>query len=191
MRVIGGKAKGREIKVPRLAYGRRIRPLTDGTREALFNILQPYIAGKDFLDLFAGTGAVGIEALSRGARVAMFVEVDKRVAQSLRENLRTTDLDEGAEVYTVTTDRAVKLFHRNGAKFDIIFLGPPYPTDLAEKTLTLLSQYPIFAPGAVIIAEHPKRRDLPNAYGGLVLDRQKQYGDTMLSFYNWRGTEKT
>ncbi len=76
MRVIGGKAKGKQLKVPGLAYERRIRPLTDSTREALFNILQVHIEGKDFLDLFAGTGAVGIEALSRGARLAIFVEMD-------------------------------------------------------------------------------------------------------------------
>ena len=185
MRVVAGSAKGRKLKNPSSAFGKRVRPLTDGTREALFNILQPYIEGKDFLDLFAGTGAVGIEALSRGARLAIFVEMDKRVAQMIRENLATTGFTERGEIYTIAVDRALKLLHRQNALFDFVFLGPPYATQLAEETLKELVVAPVLRPGATIVAEHTKRVELSDEYGSLHRTRQKEYGDTVLSFYNW------
>lgn len=187
MRVIGGIAKGKQLKVPGLAYERRIRPLTDSTREALFNILQVHIEGKDFLDLFAGTGAVGIEALSRGARLAIFVEMDKRVAVTLRENIRSTGFEDSAEVYTISVEKAISVLHRRGAQFDYIFVGAPYNTQLAEETIRLLSDHPLAHPHALIIVEHSKRVPFEEQYGRLVRTREKVYGETVLSFYNWPG----
>lgn len=187
MRVIGGKAKGKQLKVPNLAYERRIRPLTDSTREALFNILQVHIEGKDFLDLFSGTGAVGIEALSRGARLSIFVEIDKRVAQTLRENIRNTGFDDCAEVYTIAVAKAIQILHRKGARFDYVFVGAPYNTTLAEETIQHISEHPIAHPHALIIVEHSKRVPLQEQYGPFVRTREKVYGETVLSFYNWPG----
>lgn len=186
MRIVGGKAKGKMLKVPHLAYERRVRPLTESTREALFNILQPIIEGKDFLDLFAGTGAVGIEALSRGARLAIFAESDKRVVQTLRENIRNTGFEDRAEVFGIDVARAIKLLSRQSAKFHFIFIGAPYASSLAEETLTGLSDGSLLYADGIVIAEYSKRTPLKDQYGMLSSVREKEYGETTLSFYKVR-----
>ena len=135
MRVISGKAKGRKLKYPKLAKSRRIRPLTDQAREALFNILGADIAGGLFLDLFAGTGAVGIEALSRGAEIAIFVERDRKVVGAIRENLELTGFTDRAEVYSLDVLKAVKVLDRKGSRFDFIYLGAPYGSPDLVKAL--------------------------------------------------------
>ena len=183
MRVISGKAKGKKLKVPKLSRGRRIRPLTDQAKEALFNILGIKVPDSYFLDLFAGTGAVGIEALSRGAKIAIFVELDKRAVSSIRENLAATELDSSAEVYSLEVLKAIKVLDSKGSKFDIIFLGAPYGSPILEKALEKLSGSGLVKDDALVVAEHRAKHEISQNFGNLVRFRDSRYGDTVLSFY--------
>jgi len=187
MRIISGKAKGRRLKAPKLSKGRRLRPLTDRAKEALFNILGSKVVDANFLDLFAGTGAVGIEALSRGARVAFFVERDRKTVETIRENLKTADLYEAAEIYGLDVRRAIKLLNSKGAKFDIIFMGAPYDSPLLEESLKRLSETSLLRPEGVVIAEHRNKQVLAENFNNLSKFRDARYGDTILSFYRIGG----
>jgi len=183
MRVILGKAKGRKLKAPKLSGGRRVRPLSDQAREALFNILGEKVVESSFLDLFAGSGAVGIEALSRGAKVSMFVELERKVVQTIRENLELTDLKDRAEVYSIDVLRALKVLGSKAAKFDIIFLGPPYGSPNLIKALEGISESDIVAENGVVVAEHRAKHEISEKCGFLTKVRDARYGDTVLSFY--------
>lgn len=179
MRVISGKAKGKKLKAPK----GRIRPLSDQAREALFNILGSKIIDSYFLDLFAGTGAVGIEALSRGAKISIFVEINKKTVEIIRENLRSTDLYDFAEVYSIDALRAIKILGGKGSKFDIIFLGPPYDSPQLEKAMVRLSEIDILNSKGIIVAEHRSKQHIAENYKDLQKFRDNRYGDTVLSFY--------
>jgi 16S rRNA (guanine(966)-N(2))-methyltransferase RsmD len=178
VRVISGKAKGRKLQAPRSA-----RPLTDRVKEALFNILQERTAGSFFLDLFAGSGAVGIEALSRGAQTAILVERDRHATKVIEENLKTTGLTGLAEVYQIEVDPALNLLARRGQKFDIIFLGAPYDSPALNEALARLGESELLAPTGWIVAEHRKQHQLPDRYGSLKAFREAKYGETVLTFY--------
>ena len=169
------------MKSPR--QGRGVRPLTDQVREALFNILADKTFDSYFLDLFAGTGAVGIEALSRGAKLSIFVELNRQVVGVIRQNLELTGFSDRAEVYAVDVLRAVTLLHNKGAKFDLIFLGAPYDSPLLEKVLVKLSEADLVKPDGLIIAEHRKHCQLAASYGRYEQCRSSRYGETILSFY--------
>lgn len=165
----------------------KLRPLTDQAREALFNILGEKAVDSYFLDLFAGTGAVGIEALSRGAKIAIFVELNRLTVSVIRQNLELTGFSDRAEVYAVDVIRALNLLNRKGAKFDIIFMGAPYDRPVLEKALVKLSETEILKPDGVLIAEHRKQHALMDSYGKLRRYRESRYGETVLTFYESRG----
>jgi N6-adenine-specific methylase len=129
MRIIGGRAKGRRIFTPK---GRRIRPTSDMVKESLFNIL-PSIKGKLFLDLFAGTGNVGLEALSRGAAMAVFVERNPHLAEVINKNLAICGFDENYEIISATVEKGIKLLSKGRKRFDIIFADPPYEKGIVKK----------------------------------------------------------
>lgn len=173
MRVIGGEFRSRALKsVP----GLEVRPTPDRLRESLFNILAPRIAGVVFADLYAGTGAVGIEALSRGASRAIFAEQNRAALNVLRENLKSLDLETRAQVLQ---GRATVLLNKIEA--DIVFLDPPY--DLAseyETTLTKLGA----EPPQLVVVQHDVRLKLAAAYGALAQTRVLRQGDNCLSFYS-------
>jgi len=190
MRIISGTAKGRRLKVPKLSHDRRVRPLTDQAREALFNILGGLVVDCYFLDLFAGTGAVGIEALSRGAKLSIFVELDRKVVSTIRENLAITGFEDRAEVYSLDALRAIKVLDSKKSQFDIVFLGPPYGSPALEKALELLSISNIIKKDTVVIAEHRAKHDIPESFGSLMKLRDMRYGDTVLSFYKWRSNDE-
>lgn len=169
------------MKAPK---GRRsLRPLTDQAREALFNILGGRIIDAYFLDLFAGTGAVGIEALSRGAKIAIFVELNRPTVSVIRQNLELTGFSDRAEVYAVDVIRALNLLNSKGAKFDVIFLGAPYDSPVLEKALSKLSETGVLKPDGVLVAEHRTQHILTDSYGELEKFRDARYGETVLSFY--------
>ena len=178
MRVISGKAKGKRLKAPSQA-----RPLTDRAKEALFNILRGKVVTCSFLDLFAGSGAVGIEALSRGADKVVFVESNRKAVGIIRENLDNTGFSEQADVYAVDAIRALKLLGGKKAKFDIIFLGAPYDSPILEKTLEKLGELELLKHTGVVIAEHRKQHKLQEEYGRLKIFRENKYGETVLGFY--------
>lgn len=179
MRVISGIAKSKKLKVP----PGKIRPLSDQAKEALFNILQNKIAGCYFLDLFAGSGAVGIEALSRGATLSIFVELDKKTVQVIRENLENCGFSDRAEVYALDVIRALKILKHKEAKFDIIFLGAPYDSPKLEEALQQLADGNLLKVDGVVIAEHRRQHKLEGAYGKLQSFREAKYGETVLTFY--------
>ncbi len=189
MRVIAGSAKGKELKFPRLPKGKRLKPLTGRVKEALFNILVSRVAGGKFLDLFAGTGSVGIEALSRGASLAFFVENDRKVVQTLRENLEITGFSDRSEVFCLDVIRALSVIGRDGGKFDIIFIGAPYGDPVLEETLKKLAEISVVEENGVIVAEHSVRQKMPESYGSLKKSRDARYGDTVLSLYSFGDNE--
>ena len=178
MRVIGGEFRSRAIKsLP----GLDVRPTPDRLREALFNILAPRIEGAVFADLYAGTGAVGIEALSRGAARAIFVEQKHAAVKAIRENLRSLGIETRAEV---RQGRATgTILHLEA---DIVFLDPPYALEKEyTASLDLLGE----KPPPLVIAQHPPRVELADDYGNLHRTRLVKHGDNALSFYGQVATE--
>ena len=172
MRVIGGEFRRRTLKsLP----GMDVRPTPDRLREALFNVLAPRIEGVVFADLYAGTGAVGIEALSRGAAKAIFVEQKFAAVRAIRENLRSLEIADRAEV---RQGRATAMIPQIAA--DIVFLDPPYAL---ENEYTAALELLGANPPALVIAQHPPRLKLAENYGALHRTRLLKQGDNVLSFY--------
>ncbi|MFP3867914.1 MAG: 16S rRNA (guanine(966)-N(2))-methyltransferase RsmD [Desulfobacteraceae bacterium] len=181
MRIIAGRLKGRRLAVVRGV----MRPTADRVREAIFNILGPGVEGVRVLDLFAGTGAMGIEALSRGAREAIFVEHDSDSLQVLRKNLASCDLLAVTRVLPVSVPRALKQLAIQGQRFELIFLDPPYGRGLAAQTLELLAPSPLLNPETQVVVEHGCHDSLPLQGDFLTRVDQRRYGDTLISFYTW------
>ena len=184
MRITTGRLKGRNIKTPK-----DIRPTQEKVRKALFDILGD-IEGLSFLDLFAGSGAVGLEALSRGAGKVVFVERSKPYIRIIKYNLFSFELSHrpistlpSFMVIWQDVQGALRRFERSRQSFDIIFLDPPYYADLAKKTLKTLSLCDILSPNGIIVCQHFKRDFLPEKIENLGLIKQAKYGDTLLSFY--------
>lgn len=184
MRVIAGLAKGKKLRFPKLSKDKRLRPLTGRAKEALFNILVRKNPGARFLDLFAGTGSVGIEALSRGAVLAIFVEFDRKIVQTLRENIALAGFSDRAEVYGLDVIKAIKIIDKAKCKFDIIFIGAPYGSPMLEETLRAIAGADIVDDDGVVVAEHSIRDRVSDSYGCLSKFRDSKYGDTVLSFYS-------
>ncbi|MDD3173997.1 MAG: 16S rRNA (guanine(966)-N(2))-methyltransferase RsmD [Herbinix sp.] len=156
MRVIAGKARRLQLKTPE---GFETRPTTDKTKETLFNILNPYLADADFLDLFAGSGAIGIEALSRGAKYAAFVE-DSRVAlDCIKANLLTTKLEQDAEVLPKNALESIRIMEIKGKVFDVIFMDPPYNHMLEKEVLLALQNSTIIYCDTIIVVEASLKTD--------------------------------
>lgn len=182
MRIIAGQYRSRPLKsLKKLA----IRPTSDMLRETLFNILGPRVDGARFLDLFAGTGAVGIEALSRGAAFVVLVERHKHTARLIAENLELFEITEGARVLQSDALAAVRALASEGqAAFDFIFLDPPYAnTEDYRLTLQALQESSLVADFTIVIAEHRKTYTLPAVMGRLKQFRVHPQGDAALSFY--------
>lgn len=175
MRVITGSARGRRLQT---LEGQEVRPTPERIKEAVFSIIQFQIEGRRFLDLFAGSGQMGIEALSRGAREAVFVDSRKDSVQIIRENLEKTGLSRQGKV--VNMDSLAFLSQPNG-KFDLAFLDPPYRTGLLEKALEMTSA--VVKPGGVILCEHPADEELPGQAGDFVKRRDYRHGKILISLY--------
>ncbi len=176
MRVIAGEARGARLSVPK---GLNIRPTLDRVRESLFNILNPRIAETRFLDLYAGSGANGIEALSRGASHAVFIDTDIRF---VKENLQKTRLDaRGNCVQARLPGGLAKL--ENLPPFDIIFADPPFKLVAFDHLLELIDRHQLLADGGLIVLEHASRLTLEERIGPFQRDRFRTYGETQLSFY--------
>jgi 16S rRNA (guanine(966)-N(2))-methyltransferase RsmD len=183
MRIIAGAYRSRPIQsLP----GLDLRPTSDRLRETLFNVLASAgeLEGSVWLDLFAGTGAVGIEALSRGARQMYFVESAKKHARLLRENLAALGITSGFEVQEREVAQALPLLETTGVVCDYCFLDPPYRMQgTYERTLGFLAQSRLLQPASVVIAEHEKRFDPDEKFGALLRYRKLEQGDAGLSFY--------
>jgi 16S rRNA (guanine966-N2)-methyltransferase len=180
MRVTAGAERGRKIRAPR---GATTRPTGAKVREAIFNILGP-LSPHPVLDLFAGTGALGIEALSRGASEATFVERDSRALAALHRNLREFELTSRAKVMDSGVAMALhRLSAEKARRFSWVFVDPPYAAGEIEPVLALLSGGQLLDNGAVVVVEHDRHHLPPEHVGVLELVDQRFYGDTGLSFY--------
>jgi 16S rRNA (guanine(966)-N(2))-methyltransferase RsmD len=189
MRVIAGQYRSRPLRSLR---GMELRPTSDQLRETLFNVLTggtpEALAGSVWLDLFAGTGAVGIEALSRGAHAVYFVESSERAAALIRENLQRLGITEGFEIQEREVNRALRLLDTQAVACDFVFLDPPYRmADAYAETLGFLSQSRLLGPRSTVIAEHDRKFDPGERHGSLERYRRLEQGDAALSFYRLRG----
>lgn len=183
MRVIAGQYRSRPLSAP---PGRHTRPTSDRLRETLFNVLAARVEGSLFVDLYAGSGAVGIEALSRGAREVVFVEQAPPALQTIRANLSLLKIHAGYALESFSAAAAIKRLATQGREVDILFLDPPY--EAAEEYDLILHLLggacnAILAPQAIVIAEHAKRHPLAESYGTLHRYRTLLQGDAALSFY--------
>ena len=177
MRVVAGVARGVGLKTP---DGLATRPTTDRVKEALFSILHFDIPGACVLDLFAGTGQLGIEALSRGAMSAVFVDEGKRACDLVRENLMRTKLTDSA---TVVQSDYLAYLKRANQKFDIILLDPPYAEVFLENALKLISEIDILQSGGIIATERPVGKELPVLLEGFSRSKDYKYGNTLITLY--------
>jgi 16S rRNA (guanine966-N2)-methyltransferase len=184
MRIIAGKFRSRRLASLK---GDEIRPTSDRLRETLFNVLTQgnptALEGSVWIDLFAGTGAVGIEALSRGAAMVYFVDSSKEAVELIRRNLRPLEVSGSFQVLQQKSERAISALDRQQIRPDFIFLDPPYALgDAYEEALEALGSS-VLAEKALVIAEHERKNDLPEKFGALRRLRKLEQGDAALSFY--------
>ena len=177
MRVITGKARGIQLKTPE---GMQTRPTADRVKEALFSIIHFDIPGAKVLDLFGGTGQLGIEALSRGADSAVFVDAREDACKIIRENLKRTKLETQGRV--VRSDY-LEYLRRSKEKFDIIILDPPYAEVFLENALNCIAEIDILQTGGIIVTERPLGKDLSCEFEGLTRSKDYKYGNTLLTLY--------
>lgn len=185
MRIIAGIYKGRPISFPK-----HIRPTQDKVRQAIFDVLAGAVEGARILELFAGSGALGLESLSRGAASVCLIDSDRRSTNAIMRNLGALGL--GADrhgvvrVYTNDVFRALKIFEKKGERFDLVFLDPPYHKELAKKALKTLASSGILPPRSFVIIEHARTDDLGAVPGVLTRLKEADYGDIKVSFFQMR-----
>ena len=177
MRVITGKARGVQLKTP---DGMLTRPTTDRVKEALFSIIQFELPGARVLDLFGGTGQLGIEALSRGAKEAVFVDAREDACKLILENLKRAKMEKEGKV--VRSDY-LDYLKRCRETFDIILLDPPYAEVFLENSLKMITEIDILQSGGIIVAERPVGKELPWEFPGFTRSRDYTYGKTLLTLY--------
>ena len=180
MRVIAGEWKGQRLSTP---AGRTIRPTADQVRTALMDTLAPWLPAARFLDLFAGAGGVGIEALSRGAAEAVFVEIDPIALTPLKENLSRLGAGGRGRVLRREVAQAIEAFRQSNERFGLIFLDPPYGSALAAETLKRLGDGALLGADGVVIAQHLTKEPLPERFGSLVRWKSRRFGETTLTFF--------
>ena len=179
MRIISGASKGRKLVTPK---SQSLRPTSDRVKESIFNILGGEVEGKFVLDLFAGTGNLGIEALSRGAKKAVFVEKGRQALRLIRRNVIQIGLERRVEIIPRDASRAIGILKWRGEIFDLIMMDPPYEKGLIKRTLTKLNSHPIYHVNSILIIEHDRREPLPSIPEGWNLIRERRMGDTVISF---------
>lgn len=180
MRIIAGQYKGRRLKT---LDGLHVRPTSDRLRETLFNILAPRIVGARFVDVCAGSGAVGIEALSRGAQEATFIENNRRAAHLIGENLQHCGITTGTRLINRDVLTALKYLAEQQRRYDIFYFDPPYDIELYSPVLWLLSKTDLVAEDGVVIVEHRRQAPLAEAYETLRAYRELPQGETQLTFF--------
>ena len=187
MKIIGGRLKGRNFYMPA-----GLRPTQNVIREAVFNLIGPAIENASFLELFAGSGSVGLEAVSRGAKEVIFIEKDLKSAGVIEENLNILGL-QGKDKYShnisvINGDvfAAIKVMAKQGKKFDYIFLDPPYQAGLVKKTLKTLGAYDILQPNCLVVVEYSKHESADDENEGFFLLKERKYGKSFLAVFERR-----
>ena len=184
MRIVGGSFKGRRLKAFHKAT---IRPTTDMVRESIFNIIASFLPAGSVADLFAGTGALGIEALSRGAERVDFVDSDPQAAFLIQGNLDLLGVTDSAKLVTIDTVTYLKGVARKKQKLDIIFMDPPYESGLADITLSLIDRLGVLSPGGIVVVETSARTQIDATLNNLEETAAKRYGDSAVHIFKARG----
>ncbi|MCM3610720.1 16S rRNA (guanine(966)-N(2))-methyltransferase RsmD [Planococcus sp. MERTA32b] len=186
MRVVAGKAKGLPLKaVP----GNSTRPTTDKVKESVFNMIGPFFDGGNALDLFAGSGGLGIEALSRGIDKAVFIDKDSKAIETIRANLEKTRLNGQAEVYRNDAKRAVKILKKNDFQARLLFLDPPYHITEAYELMDFAADSGILTTDAIVVCEHEKGVQLAGRTKYFERFKNENYGGITISIYRYIGEE--
>jgi 16S rRNA (guanine966-N2)-methyltransferase len=187
VRIIAGAYRSRHLKATP-PHG--TRPTSDKLRETLFNILGESVRGCTFLDGCAGVGAIGIEAISRGAQNVIFVDQSRKAGRMIRENLQSLQIDDGFKILELDLPKALDVCARDAQLFDVAFIDPPYDrSDIYEDTLRKFDARPLLTPNGVLIFEHSKRSELPEMSGSLRKVRTLVQGDSSLAFYRHKDEE--
>lgn len=185
MRIIAGKFKGRRLVAPK---DMTVRPTSDRVKESVFSIIREQVQNAKFLDLCAGTGNIGIEALSRGAKHVTFVDRNPKSLQLIKQNLHACGFDTtDAQVQLIGKELGIgiDILHHRSETFELIYFDPPYDAGLYNKCLAQISETSLLQSAGMLLVEHHKRTDLPLDVGLFACERQKQYGDTCLTFYRY------
>lgn len=181
MRVISGERKGHNLVAPK---GRNVRPTEDRVKESLFNIISPIVPGSIILDLFAGTGSIGIEFLSRGASFGFFVDKSVDSITSIKRNLEHTKYEGKSEILNLDAKIAIKRLSSRSIAFDYIYIDPPFDqTDLFHDVLELVSDEKILKPYGIVIVEHDKKLILRDEYNRMVKYDERSYGTKLMTYY--------
>ena len=180
MRIIAGTKKG--IRLTSFK-NRSVRPTTDRTKEVIFNVLRNHIEGSLVLDIFSGTGSLGIEALSRGAAKAVFIDNDRNAQKILQDNLGKSDFCEFSELINLSAKHGLKKLSNANQKFDLIFADPPYKGDLAKEAIQLIEYYDLLGSDGWLTIEHSDKTNLVKVSEKYTLQSLRRQGDTQLSFY--------
>ncbi|KQL54742.1 16S rRNA (guanine(966)-N(2))-methyltransferase RsmD [Heyndrickxia shackletonii] len=180
MRVISGSCKGKSLKsVP----GNQTRPTTDKVKEAIFNMIGPYFSGGIGLDLFAGSGGLGIEAMSRGLDKVIFVDRDIQAFQTVKSNIKLCGFEEQSEIFRNDSERALKALIKRQISFDVIFLDPPYKKQKLVDLLQMISDAKMLSENGSIVCEHSSDLELPNSIGDFISVKTAKYGIIGLSIF--------
>jgi 16S rRNA (guanine(966)-N(2))-methyltransferase RsmD len=180
MRVISGSRKGLPLKaVP----GTNTRPTTDKVKESIFNMIGPYFDGGIAVDLFAGSGSLGIEAMSRGIDTCIFIEKDQKALQTILENLKKCRFEEDSELYKIDASRAVKAFEKRELLIDLLFIDPPYSKEMFYDLAKKIVEIGCMKDTGIIVCEHEKTVSLEDNLGTFMLVRRETYGSTVISIY--------
>jgi 16S rRNA (guanine966-N2)-methyltransferase len=185
MRIISGTSKGRRLATPK---SQAIRPTSNRVKESIFNILGEEVKGKVVLDLFAGTGNLGIEALSRGAKKVLFVEKGRQALRLIQRNLFQFGMRERSEILPKDVSRAIGILKQRGESFDLILMDPPYEKGLIQNTLLKLHSHRIYHEDSILVIEHNRREPIPEMVEWTLI-RQRRTGDTLISFLSPSGRE--
>lgn len=180
LRVISGKARGLKLNTPK---NEDVRPTTDRVKESLFNIINGYIIEGEILDLFAGTGSLGIECLSRGADKCVFVDLSKSSIDIIKSNIKKARVEDNSEVVNLDYKNAIDRVKNNSYSFDIIFMDPPYYENMFIDALTRIGESNILKDDGIIVVEHDTKQEFPDNVGKLVKSKSRKYGNTTLTFY--------
>lgn len=180
MRVISGKVRGLKLNTPK---NEDVRPTTDRVKESLFNMINPYMMESNILDLFAGTGSLGIECLSRGASKCTFVDVSRESIALVKSNIKKARFENESEVLNLDFKDAISKLKIKNNKFDVIFMDPPYYKDMFIDALEKIDNANILEEDGIIIVEHDTKDKFPEEIGSLEKSRDKKYGNTTLTFY--------
>ena len=188
MRILRGRAKGRKLTAVKI---KGIRPTRDNVKESIFSMIGGHVEGRTVLDLFAGTGNLGLEALSQGAKKAIFVEKDRTCLKALLRNTDLCGFRDRAEIISLDAEVALKVLRRRAEKVDLIFIDPPYGSGYVDISLRFINAHDMVNEGGVAVAEHCPAETPADQWGRLWLRKRKRHGDTVISIFQWRSSPRS